>query len=60
VSTGRILKTIYARGNVWISDVVLGGQERVLRACITSFRTEEEDLDFLMNELDLARTSSNP
>jgi glutamate/tyrosine decarboxylase-like PLP-dependent enzyme len=55
VSTGRILNTIYTRGNVWISDVVLGRQERVLRACITSFRTEDEDLDYLIEELDLAR-----
>ena len=37
ISTGKILEEIYARGKVWISDVVLGGKERVLRACITSF-----------------------
>jgi glutamate/tyrosine decarboxylase-like PLP-dependent enzyme len=54
-TTTEILETIYARGNAWISDVVLGGQERVLRACITSFRTNEQDLDSLINELELAR-----
>jgi glutamate/tyrosine decarboxylase-like PLP-dependent enzyme len=54
-TTTEILETIYARGNAWISDVVLGGQERVLRACITSFRTNEQDLDSLINELEFAR-----
>src|SRR5260370_20909131 len=49
-TTSDILQAIYARGNVWISDVVLGGQERVLRACITSFRTDEEHLEVLINE----------
>jgi glutamate/tyrosine decarboxylase-like PLP-dependent enzyme len=54
-STGDMLNAIYSRGNVWISDVVLGRQERVLRACITSFRTEEADLDYLIRELEFAR-----
>jgi hypothetical protein len=44
ISTGKILKEIYARGKVWISDVVLGGKERVLRACITSFHSDESDI----------------
>lgn len=42
-------------------DVVLRGHERVLRACITSFRTVEEGLDVLVNELERARThAENP
>ena len=59
-TTSDILQAIYARGNVWISDVVLGGQERVLRACITSFRTDEQDLEVLINELELARNARTP
>ena len=55
LTTGEILETIYARGRVWISDVVLGGQERVLRACITSFRTDEADIEELIAELEHAR-----
>lgn len=55
VTTGKILETIYTRGRAWISDVILGGQERVLRACITSFRTDESDLDCLLEELETAR-----
>jgi glutamate/tyrosine decarboxylase-like PLP-dependent enzyme len=54
-TTGDILQTIYSRGNTWISDVVLGGKERVLRACITSFRTDASDIESLMQELEFAR-----
>jgi hypothetical protein len=32
-----------------------GGAERVLRACITSYRTEEEDLNCLIKELEAVR-----
>ena len=55
LTTARILETIYSRGHVWISDVLLGGQERVLRACITSFRSEESDIQSLIKELEYAR-----
>ncbi len=55
LTTGKILEGIYARGKVWISDVVLGGQERVLRACITSFRSGESDIECLIEELEHAR-----
>ena len=60
LTTGDILATIYARGRVWISDVVLGGQERVLRACITSFHTNERDIECLIDELELARQANEP
>jgi glutamate/tyrosine decarboxylase-like PLP-dependent enzyme len=59
-TTGDILETIYARGRVWISDVVLGGNERVLRACITSFRSDEADIDCLLEELEHARRRFSP
>ena len=55
LTTERVLETIYARGKVWISDVVLGGRERLLRACITSFRTNTDDLLCLLEELEFAR-----
>jgi aromatic-L-amino-acid/L-tryptophan decarboxylase len=54
-STDDIVSSIQARGRVWISDVVLGRREKALRACITSFRTTEEDLDVLLVELERAR-----
>lgn len=50
-----IVRIIQERGRVWISDVVLGGRERVMRACVTSFRTEPRDLDVLIDELEFAR-----
>ncbi len=53
-TTQQILQMIYARGSVWISDVTLGGKERVLRACITSYATESEDLDCLIDEIEAA------
>jgi glutamate/tyrosine decarboxylase-like PLP-dependent enzyme len=56
-TTGEILATIYERGRVWISEVVLGGQERVLRACITNFRTDEADIECLVEEIEHARLS---
>jgi glutamate/tyrosine decarboxylase-like PLP-dependent enzyme len=55
LTTGRILESVYARGKVWISDIVLGGQERVLRACITSYRSDETDIECLIEELEHAR-----
>jgi glutamate/tyrosine decarboxylase-like PLP-dependent enzyme len=59
LTTTAVLHELYARGKVWISDVVLGGSERVLRACITSFRTEEQDLVCLIEELEAVRQSLN-
>jgi aromatic-L-amino-acid decarboxylase len=58
LTTSGIIKNIYSRGRVWISDVVLGGRERVLRACITSFHTDESDIECLIDELELARHTS--
>ena len=55
ISTGEIIDRIYKRGRVWISDVILGGRERVLRACITSFRSNESDIECLIAELEDAR-----
>lgn len=54
--TEDIVKSVQARGRVWISDVVLGRREKALRACITSFRTKEEDLSVLISELERARS----
>jgi glutamate/tyrosine decarboxylase-like PLP-dependent enzyme len=54
-TTSEILQTIYERNRVWISEVVLGKQERVLRACITSFASNEADIDCLLEELEYAR-----
>jgi glutamate/tyrosine decarboxylase-like PLP-dependent enzyme len=54
-TTTEMVESIQARGLVWISEVVLGGDQRALRACITSYRTTPEDLDVLVAELERAR-----
>ena len=51
ITTRQLLDRIYQRGNVWISEVIAGGKERVLRACITSFATMPEDVEALIAEL---------
>lgn len=57
-STGDIVTSIQSRGQVWISEVNLGGREKTVRACVTSFRTVVEDLDVLISELERARVSA--
>jgi glutamate/tyrosine decarboxylase-like PLP-dependent enzyme len=52
---GAVVAEVVGRGRAWISEVLLAGRERALRACITSFRTEEPDLDVLLEELERAR-----
>ncbi len=42
-------------GAAWISTVSLGARLPAIRACITSFRTEERDLDALVESLNRAR-----
>ncbi len=54
ITTAEIVQSIQARGQVWISDVVLGGREPALRACITSYLTTEEDIEVLIAELERA------
>lgn len=59
LTTGDVVRAISERRRVWISDVVLGQDatgspgtgERVLRACITSFRTDASDVACLVEEL---------
>jgi glutamate/tyrosine decarboxylase-like PLP-dependent enzyme len=50
ITTTEVLRRLYERGRVWISEVKLG-DARVLRACITSYLTAEPDLDTLVGEL---------
>lgn len=49
-----VAHAVRASGKAWISTTVLGTKQRVLRACITSFRTEAEDVRVLLAELDRA------
>jgi glutamate/tyrosine decarboxylase-like PLP-dependent enzyme len=47
----RVVATIQARGRAWLSKVRLAHHGWVLRACITSYHSAEEDLDTLLREL---------
>jgi glutamate/tyrosine decarboxylase-like PLP-dependent enzyme len=48
----QFLASLLARGKVWISRVLLPRKGWVLRACITSFLTDEKDVTILLDELD--------
>lgn len=52
---GALVDRVVRRRKVWISKVVLTGGKPAARACITSYRTNEDDLAVLMAELETAR-----
>jgi hypothetical protein len=56
-TTAGLVAEVVGRGRAWISEVVLAGREKAIRSCITSFRTEEADLDVLLEELERALRS---
>jgi glutamate/tyrosine decarboxylase-like PLP-dependent enzyme len=50
-----ILSELLASGEAWISSTVLAGTQPALRACITNYRTQPEDVEALIRSLDSAR-----
>ena len=52
--TQTIVRRVVRSGEAWISSVILPDGRAALRACISSFRTTEEDLDRLIAALDRA------
>ena len=50
-----MVRELQRRGRAWVSEVVLAGNRRAVRMCITSFRTTEGDLDAVVEELERAR-----
>lgn len=51
ISMNELLNRVNANRSVWISATRLKGSIPVLRACITNFRTTEQDVDTLVCEL---------
>jgi glutamate/tyrosine decarboxylase-like PLP-dependent enzyme len=51
LTTTDVLNRVYSQGKVWISDVAPGGGSRFLRACVTHYETNEEDIECLLQEL---------
>jgi glutamate/tyrosine decarboxylase-like PLP-dependent enzyme len=47
----KFLAALYQRQIAWMSEVRLGGGAPVLRACITSFRTTEADIEWVVREM---------
>lgn len=57
LTPGDVARAIHRNGRAWIAPTELSDGTRVLRACIGNFRTEERDLDVLLEELALALAS---
>jgi hypothetical protein len=51
----RIRAKVFESGAAWISTTQLGGGQPALRACITNFRTQPEDVEALLSALEAAR-----
>ena len=49
--TAKFLAALYARQIAWMSEVRLGDGAAVVRACITSFRTTESDIEWVVREM---------
>jgi aromatic-L-amino-acid/L-tryptophan decarboxylase len=51
LDAAAFLAALYERQIAWISQVQLNGDAPVLRACITSFRTAESDIQWVVEEM---------
>jgi glutamate/tyrosine decarboxylase-like PLP-dependent enzyme len=51
LDVAKFLKALYDRQIAWMSEVRLGGGAPVVRACVTSYRTTEADIDFVVREM---------
>jgi glutamate/tyrosine decarboxylase-like PLP-dependent enzyme len=51
LDTAKFLAALYERQIAWMSEVRLGGSGPVVRACITSFRTAESDIEGVVRKM---------
>jgi glutamate/tyrosine decarboxylase-like PLP-dependent enzyme len=51
LDTSRFLAAVHEHQIAWMSEVRLAGAAPVLRACITSFRTTEADVEWVVREM---------
>jgi aromatic-L-amino-acid/L-tryptophan decarboxylase len=49
--TSRFLAALYANQIAWMSEVRLGDDAPVVRACVTSFRTSQSDIEWVVREM---------
>jgi aromatic-L-amino-acid decarboxylase len=52
LETGKFLGALHRRQIAWMSEVQLRDGAPVVRACITSFRTTESDIEWVVREMD--------
>jgi hypothetical protein len=50
--TSKFLAALYEQQIAWMSEVRIGDSAPVLRACITSFRTTESDIEWVVRKMD--------
>jgi aromatic-L-amino-acid decarboxylase len=55
LDAAEVARRVVESGQAWLSPVSLGRGALVLRACITSFRTERADVEALVEALEQAR-----
>ena len=51
LETSKFLAALLERGIAWMSEVQLDEGAPVLRACITSFRTTQQDIEWVVDEM---------
>ena len=51
LDTAKFLAALHQRQIAWMSEVRLGDDAPVVRACITSFRTTEADIEWVVREM---------
>jgi glutamate/tyrosine decarboxylase-like PLP-dependent enzyme len=51
LDTAKFLTALYERQIAWMSEVRLGDSAPVVRACITSFRTTESDIEDVVRKM---------
>jgi glutamate/tyrosine decarboxylase-like PLP-dependent enzyme len=49
--TGEFLAALYKQQIAWMSEVRLGDDAPVVRACVTSFRTTRSDIEWVVREM---------
>lgn len=54
VDAREVAKRVCTGGQAWISSLTLPGHGQVLRACVTSYRTDEGDVEVLIEALERA------
>jgi aromatic-L-amino-acid decarboxylase len=51
LDTGTFLAELKDRQIAWMSEVAIGSSAPVLRACVTSYRTKETDIRWVVTEM---------